>query len=109
VLVLNEHGDFLSGMASALVGSLGTGASGNFPFSEDRSVDIAMFDPAGGMAPDIAGKNICNPAAILLSFDMLLDHIDRYHLGHALRTVRSSITTARETLVRSSIPPSLPR
>ncbi|RKZ36654.1 MAG: isocitrate dehydrogenase [Gammaproteobacteria bacterium] len=85
VLVLNEYGDFLSDMASGLVGSLGTGASGNYAFNADREVEIAMFDPAGGTAPDIAGKNICNPTAILLSFGMLLDHIDRYDLGHALR------------------------
>lgn len=85
VLVLNEYGDFLSDMASGLVGSLGTGASGNYSFDANNQVDIAMFDPAGGTAPDIAGKNICNPAAVLLSFGMLLDHIDRYDLGHALR------------------------
>lgn len=85
VLVLNEYGDFLSDMASGLVGSLGTGASGNYSFTPNREVDIAMFDPAGGTAPDIAGKNICNPTAILLAFGMLLDHVDRYDLGHALR------------------------
>ncbi|MFZ0488362.1 MAG: isocitrate/isopropylmalate family dehydrogenase [Arenicellales bacterium] len=85
ILVLNEYGDFLSDMASGLVGSLGTGASGNFSFTDNREVDIAMFDPAGGTAPDIAGRNICNPTAILLAFGMLLDHIDRYDLGHALR------------------------
>lgn len=85
VLVLNEYGDFLSDMASGLVGSLGTGASGNYSFDENYNVDIAMFDPAGGTAPDIAGKNIANPAAVMLSFGMLLNHIDRYDLGHALR------------------------
>lgn len=85
VLVLNEYGDFLSDMASGLVGSLGTGSSGNYSFDKDNNVDIAMFDPAGGTAPDIAGKNVCNPAAVLLSFGMLLDHVDRYDLGHALR------------------------
>ncbi len=85
VLVLNEYGDFLSDMASGLVGSLGTGASGNYSFDSENNVDIAMFDPAGGTAPDIAGKNICNPAAVLLAFGMLLDHVDRYDLGHALR------------------------
>ncbi len=85
VLVLNEYGDFLSDMASGLVGSLGTGASGNYSFDDSFNVDIAMFDPAGGTAPDIAGKNIANPAAVLLSFGMLLDHVDRYDLGHALR------------------------
>jgi isocitrate dehydrogenase (NAD+) len=85
VLVLNEYGDFLSDMASGLVGSLGTGASGNYSFTDDYKVDIAMFDPAGGTAPDIAGQNICNPTAVLLAFGMLLDHVDRYDLGHALR------------------------
>ncbi len=85
VLVLNEYGDFLSDMASGLVGSLGTGASGNYSFDENNKVDIAMFDPAGGTAPDIAGKNVANPAAVLLAFGMLLDHVDRYDLGHALR------------------------
>lgn len=85
VLVLNEYGDFLSDMASGLVGSLGTGASGNYSFDENNQVDIAMFDPAGGTAPDIAGKNIANPAAALLAFGMLLNHVDRYDLGHALR------------------------
>lgn len=85
VLVLNEYGDFLSDMASGLVGSLGTGASGNYSFDENDNVDIAMFDPAGGTAPDIAGKNLANPSAVLLAFGMLLDHVDRYDLGHALR------------------------
>jgi isocitrate dehydrogenase (NAD+) len=85
ILVLNEYGDFLSDMASGLVGSLGTGASGNFAFDENRQVSLALFDPAGGTAPDIAGRNVCNPTGMLLSFAMLLDHIDRRDLGEALR------------------------
>lgn len=48
VVCLNEYGDFLSDMASGLVGSLGTGASGNYSFNPDQTVNIAMFDPAGG-------------------------------------------------------------
>ena len=85
VLVLNEYGDFLSDMASGLVGSLGTGASGNYSFDKHREVEIAMFDPAGGTAPDIAGKDLANPTAMLLAFGMLLDHVDQYPVGHALR------------------------
>ncbi|MED5330199.1 MAG: isocitrate/isopropylmalate family dehydrogenase [Planctomycetota bacterium] len=85
VVTLNEYGDFLSDMASGLVGSMGTGASGNFAFDDHRHVTVAMFDPAGGTAPDIAGQDICNPTAVLLAFGMLLDHIDRYDIGHALR------------------------
>lgn len=85
VLVLNEYGDFLSDMAAGLVGSLGTGASGNYSFNAKREVEIAMFDPAGGTAPDIAGQDKVNPTAVLLSFGMLLDHIDRRDLGRSLR------------------------
>lgn len=85
ILVLNEYGDFLSDMASGLVGGLGTGASGSFSFGEDDEVEVAMFDPAGGTAPDIAGRDICNPTAMLFAFGMLLDHIGRYEIGHALR------------------------
>ncbi len=97
VLVLNEYGDFLSDMASGLVGSLGTGASGNFSFDADHNVDIAMFDPAGGTAPDIAGRDRCNPTAMFLAFGMLLDHIDRYDLGHALRLALLDAIEAGDT------------
>jgi isocitrate dehydrogenase (NAD+) len=86
VVVLNEYGDFLSDMACGLIGSIGIGASGNYSFNNDDKIDIAMFDPSGGTAPDIAGQNKCNPSAMLLAFAMMLDRIDRYDLGHALRT-----------------------
>ena len=98
VLCLNEYGDFLSDMACGLVGSLGTGASGSFSFNEDGTVDIAMFDPAGGTAPDIAGQDLCNPTAALLALGMLLDHIERYDLGHALRlSLLESIADGKST------------
>ena len=98
VLVLNEYGDFLSDLASGLVGSLGTGASGNFSFDADNQVEIAMFDPAGGTAPDIAGRNICNPTGILLSFAMLLDHVERRSLADALReSLYSAIADGEST------------
>ncbi len=54
-------------------------------FNEEHQVDIAIFDPADGTAPDIAGSNACNPTAVLLAFGMLVDHVDRYGPGHALR------------------------
>lgn len=99
VLVLNEYGDFLSDMASGLVGSIGMGASGNFNFDRQDKADIAMFDPAGGTAPDIAGQNKCNPTAMLFAFGMLLDHIGRYDLGHALRlSVLSAIAAGECTI-----------
>ena len=85
ILLLNEYGDFLSDMAAGLVGSMGVGASGNFSFDADNAIALAMFDPAGGTAPDIAGQNTANPAAMLLAFSMLLDHIGRPDLGLRLQ------------------------
>lgn len=96
VVVLNEYGDFLSDMASGLVGSLGTGASGNYSFDGEMNVKIAMFDPAGGTAPDIAGQNRANPTAALLAFGMLLNHIGRYDLGHALRLALRALIARHE-------------
>ena len=98
VLVLNEYGDFLSDMAGGLVGSLGTGASGNYAFTRAGAIDVAMFDPAGGTAPDIAGKGIANPTAALLAFSMLLDHAEHAELGGALRAaVLGAIAEGRST------------
>ncbi len=85
VLCLNEYGDFLSDMACGLVGSMGLGASASYSFTPESKPDIAMFDPAGGTAPDIAGQNKCNPSASLLALAMLLDHTERDDLATALR------------------------
>jgi isocitrate dehydrogenase (NAD+) len=99
VLVLNEYGDFLSDMACGLVGSLGTGASGNYAFRRGSGeIEVAMFDPAGGTAPDIAGKGVANPTAALLAFGLLLDHVGRVDLGGALRSaVLGAIADGKST------------
>ncbi len=88
VLCLNEYGDFLSDMACGLVGSIGLGASASYSFSPGGKVKIAMFDPAGGTAPDIAGQNKANPTASLLAFSMLLEHIEEPKWS---RKVRDSV------------------
>jgi isocitrate dehydrogenase (NAD+) len=92
VLVLNEYGDFLSDLAAGLVGSLGTGASGNFAFDDAGRVSMAMFDPAHGTAPDIAGQNKANPSAMFLAVTMMLIHIGETGLSNKVRdAVRGAI------------------
>ncbi|HED64996.1 MAG TPA: isocitrate dehydrogenase [Planctomycetes bacterium] len=94
----NEYGDFLSDMACGLVGSIGLGDSASFAFEKGGHVRMAMFDPAGGTAPDIAGQGICNPTAALLAFGSLLNHIGEREAGHGLRdAVRSSIADGDKT------------
>ena len=77
VLVLNEYGDFLSDMACGLAGSLGIGASANLGFDAGAVVRVALFDAAHGTAPDIAGKNIANPVAMIWSAAMMLDFLGK--------------------------------
>lgn len=81
----NEYGDFLSDMLCGLIGSVGLGDSASYAFSDAGVITLAMFDPAGGTAPDIAGKNKCNPAAALLAFASLLRHVGELDSSRALR------------------------
>ncbi|MCP3914605.1 MAG: isocitrate dehydrogenase [bacterium] len=81
----NEYGDFLSDSACGLIGSVGLGDSASYSFTEDGQVNIAMFDPSGGTAPDIAGKNLANPTAALLAVANMLRHVGEQLSGRALR------------------------
>lgn len=96
VLVLNEYGDFLSDMACGLAGSMGIGASASLSFTPAGNVDLAMFDPAGGTAPDIAGKNLCNPTAIFLAFSMLLAELGEAGLSHCVEQATRSVLARGE-------------
>jgi isocitrate dehydrogenase (NAD+) len=94
----NEYGDFLSDMACGLIGSIGLGDSASFAFDEAGGCTLAMFDPAGGSAPDIAGQGICNPSAALLAFGSLLRHIGQRAVGEAVRgAVRNAIAAGEKT------------
>lgn len=98
VVTPNEYGDFLSDMACGMIGSLGVGASASYAFDATGKPSLAMFDPAGGTAPDIAGKGICNPAAALLAFAMLLQHRGHGALGQRLdAAVRGCIGDGQRT------------
>ncbi|MBD3266136.1 isocitrate dehydrogenase [bacterium] len=85
ILVLNEYGDFLSDMACGLVGSMGIGGSGSYSFDEQGDVALAMFDPAGGTAPDIAGKNLVNPTAIFIALTLLFQQLGEVRLAKELK------------------------
>lgn len=68
----NLFGDILTDIAAAICGGIGLAASGNInPTGEFPS----MFEPVHGSAPDIAGKNIADPTATVMSVAMMLDHL----------------------------------
>jgi isocitrate dehydrogenase (NAD+) len=94
----NEYGDFLSDMACGLIGSIGLGDSASYSFEANGRVRLAMFDPAGGTAPDIAGQNVANPSAALLSFASLLRHVGEREAGKALRgAIKEAIASGEKT------------
>lgn len=70
VVAPNLYGDILSDLAAGLIGGLGMAPSANI------GEDIAIFEPVHGSAPDIAGKNIANPTAAILSGIMMLKYIN---------------------------------
>lgn len=71
VLVMpNLYGDILSDMCAGLVGGLGLTPSGNI------GLGGALFESVHGTAPDIAGKDLANPTALLLSAVMMLRHME---------------------------------
>ncbi len=73
ILVMpNLYGDIVSDLCSGLIGGLGVLPSCN------RNDEIAMFEAVHGSAPDIAGQNLANPTALLMSACMMLDHLG-YH------------------------------
>lgn len=85
IVTPNEYGDFLSDMLCGLIGSVGLGDSASYAFQDSGVITMAMFDPAGGTAPDIAGKNLCNPTAALLALASLLRHLGELDASKALR------------------------
>jgi isocitrate dehydrogenase (NAD+) len=81
IVTTNLFGDILSDEMAGLVGGLGVTPAANI------GVDAAIFEAVHGSAPDLAGKGVANPLALLLASTMMLDHINRSELAHRLRQV----------------------
>ena len=80
LVTTNLFGDILSDEIAGLVGGLGMAPGANI------GEHAAIFEAVHGSAPDIAGKGIANPIALMLAAAMMLDHVGRDDLGRRLRT-----------------------
>jgi 3-isopropylmalate dehydrogenase len=72
VVTDNLFGDILTDIAAAICGGIGLAASGNI---NPTGAFPSMFEPVHGSAPDIAGKNLADPTATVMSVAMMLDHL----------------------------------
>lgn len=93
VLTENLYGDILSDLAAGLVGGLGFAPSGNI------GDEAAVFEAVHGSAPDIAGKNIANPIAMVLSAALMLDHLGEHDAARRIRDAVAAVL--REGKVRT--------
>lgn len=93
VLVMpNLYGDIVSDLTSGLIGGLGLLPSSNL------GTNYAMFEAVHGSAPDIAGKGIANPTALLWSACMMLEHLGEMEIAGNIRRAVDEVLTERKWL-----------
>jgi isocitrate dehydrogenase (NAD+) len=79
LVTTNLFGDILSDLVAGLVGGLGMAPGANI------GADAAIFEAVHGSAPDIAGKGLANPVALMLAAAMMLDHVKLTEMASRLR------------------------
>ncbi|AOX16957.1 isocitrate/isopropylmalate dehydrogenase family protein [Kozakia baliensis] len=78
IVTTNLFGDILSDLTAGLVGGLGMAPGANI------GTDVAIFEAVHGSAPDIAGKGVANPLALLMAASLMLAHVGRFDLRKRL-------------------------
>jgi len=95
VLVMpNLYGDIVSDLCAGLVGGLGVVGAANL------GTEIGVFEAVHGSAPDIAGRNVANPTALLLSAVLMLVHIDERAAADAIMTALRLVLAAGQVRTR---------
>jgi len=94
LLMENLYGDILSDLCAAFVGGLGFVPGANF------GDEIAIFEAVHGSAPDIAGKNLANPTAVLRSALLMLRHIGEPDAALKIRNALEKVYRDRDKLTR---------
>lgn len=93
IVTCNLFGDIVSDLGAQLAGGLGLAPSGNI-----HPGMVSLFEPVHGSAPNLAGKDLANPAASVLASAMMLDHLGLTPQADLLReAVRESIRTKKTT------------
>lgn len=94
ILTENLYGDILSDLMAGLVGGLGIIPGANL------GNDMAVFEAVHGSAPDIAGQDLANPTALILSACMMLDHLDQHGAAKRIRKALNSVLSDTNNFTR---------
>lgn len=92
IVTTNLFGDIISDLCAGLVGGLGLAPGANI------GADAAIFEAVHGSAPDIAGKGIANPVALLLGAIQMLEHLGKVEEARRLRAAIVATMAAKDTL-----------
>ena len=99
VVTDNLFGDIITDIAAAICGGIGLAASGNI---NPTGAFPSMFEPVHGSAPDIAGKNLADPTATVLSIAMLLNHLGESKAASDVETAVATDLASRGDKKRST-------
>jgi isocitrate dehydrogenase (NAD+) len=94
LLLENLYGDIVSDLCAGLVGGLGLVPGANL------GAECAIFEAVHGSAPDIAGKDMANPTALLQSAILMLRHIDEPEAADRVQKALETVYTEHKTLTR---------
>ena len=94
LLMENLYGDLISDLCAGLVGGLGVVPGSNI------GDEAAVFEAVHGSAPDIAGKGVANPLALLMSAVMMLEHIHEDAIAGRIRKAYNAVLAEGKTLTR---------
>jgi isocitrate dehydrogenase (NAD+) len=94
MLMENLYGDLMSDLCAGLVGGLGVTPGANI------GDDAAVFEAVHGSAPDLAGKGLANPLALIMSGTMMLNHIHEEALASKIKTAYNAVLAEGQTLTR---------
>ena len=94
LLLENLYGDIMSDLAAGLVGGLGLVPGANL------GVECAIFEAVHGSAPDIAGKDVANPTALLQSAVLMLKHLDEFAAAEKVQSALEKVYSEGKVLTR---------
>lgn len=99
VVTDNLFGDIITDIAAAICGGIGLAASGNI---NPTGAFPSMFEPVHGSAPDIAGKNLADPTATVLSISMMLNHLGEVKAANDVESAVAKDLASRGDKKRST-------
>jgi isocitrate dehydrogenase (NAD+) len=94
LLLENLYGDIVSDLCAGLIGGLGVAPGANI------GEEIAVFEAVHGAAPNIAGRGIANPTALLLSAVLMLKHLDERERATKVQTALEKVLAEGKVLTR---------